>query len=177
MAEPTAHTEHAAGPKVFPPFNSETYASQLFWLAICFIFLFVMMSKFALPRIGAIIDTRQKRISDDLAAAAAAKTGSDAAIAAYEQALAEARSRAQAIANETRDKQAAESQAARLRIEDDLSAKLATAEKTIAATKEAAMANVRGIAVDATKAIVEKLIGTAPADAAVDKAVTEALKG
>lgn len=177
MATPTAHTEQASGPKVFPPFNPETFASQLFWLAICFVFLFVMMSKFALPRIGAIIDNRQKRIADDLAAAAQAKAASDAAVAAYEQALAEARGRAQAIANETRDKQAAESQAARVRIEDELSAKLATAEKTIAATKEAAMANVRGIAVDATKAIVEKLIGVAPADATVDAAVNDALKG
>jgi F-type H+-transporting ATPase subunit b len=177
MATPTAHTEQASGPKVFPPFNPETFASQLFWLAICFVFLFVMMSKFALPRIGAIIDNRQKRIADDLAAAATAKAASDAAVAAYEQALAEARGRAQAIANETRDKQAAESQAARVRIEDELSAKLAAAEKTIAATKEAAMANVRGIAVDATKAIVEKLIGVAPADATVDAAVNDALKG
>ena len=47
-------------------------------------------------------------------------------------------------------------------LEDELNAKLAEAEKTIAATKQAAMANVRGIADDATKAIVERLIGTAP---------------
>jgi F-type H+-transporting ATPase subunit b len=54
---------------------------------------------------------------------------------------------------------------------------LAEAEKTIAAIKHAAMANVGNIAADAAKAIVERLIGTAPADSAVDAAVKDTLKG
>jgi len=75
-----------------------------------------------------------------------------------------------------RDKQAAEAEARRKVLESQLNAKLADAEKTIAATKQAAMTNVRGIAADATKAIVERLIGTAPADGVVDAAVTDVLK-
>ena len=178
MATTTAHTEQPAGHKEpFPPFNGETFASQLFWLAICFVFLFVMMWKVALPRIGAIIDNRQKSIDDDLAAAAKFKADSEAAIAAYEKALADARSKAQALANETRDKQAAAAEATRKKLEGELNIKLADAEKTIAATKQAAMANVRTIAADATKAIVERLTGKAPADSAVDAAVSDALKG
>ena len=78
----------------------------------------------------------------------------------------EARARAQAIANETRDKQAAAAEAARKKTEDELNAKLAAAEKTIAATKQAAMGNVRSIAEDATAAIVERLIGSAPSGGA-----------
>lgn len=178
MATTTAHTQQPAGHKEpFPPFNGETFASQLFWLAICFVFLFVMMWKVALPRIGAIIDNRQKSIDDDLAAAAKFKADSEAAIAAYEKALADARSKAQALANETRDKQAAAAEATRKKLEGELNIKLADAEKTIAATKQAAMANVRTIAADATKAIVERLTGKAPADSAVDAAVSDALKG
>ena len=130
-----------------------------------------------MPRVGAIIENRQKRIADDLAAAGKLKQQSDDAIAAYEKALADARARAQLIANETRDKQHAEAEARRKRLEDELNAKLADAEKTIAATKQAAMANVRGIATDATKAIVERLIGKAPSDKDVDAAVADALKG
>lgn len=178
MATTTAHTEQPAGHKApFPPFNAETFGSQLFWLALCFIFLLVMMWKVALPRIGSIIDDRLKRIADDLAAAEALKGQSDAAIAAYEKALADARARAQAIANETRDKQAAAAEVRRKSLEDALNVKLADAEKTIAATKTAAMTNVRGIAADAAKAIVERLIGKAPSDSAVDAAVADALKG
>ncbi len=173
-----SHTEQPSGHKaVFPPFNKTTFASQLFWLVIAFALLYALMAKVALPRVGAIIENRQKRIADDIADAGKLKTQSDEAISAYEKALADARARAQAIANETRDKQAAAAEATRKKLEGELNAKLAEAEKTIAATKQAAMANVHGIAADATKAIVERLIGTVPADSAVDAAVAEALKG
>lgn len=174
-----SHTEVPSGGQkgVFPPFDSTTFASQLVWLAITFVVLYVLMAKVALPRVGGIIESRQKRIDDDIAEAGALKAQSDAALAAYEKALADARASAQAIANETRDKQAAEAAARRKSLEDALNAKLVEAEKTIAATKQAAMANVRGIASDATKAIVERLIGKVPSDAAADAAVGEALKG
>jgi len=173
-----SHTEQPSGHKgAFPPFNKTTFASQLFWLVIVFVLLYALMAKVALPRVGAIIENRQKRIADDIADAGKLKVQSDEAIAAYEKALSDARARAQAIANETRDKQAAAAEATRKKLEGELNAKLADAEKTIAATKQAAMANVRGIAADATKAIVERLIGTVPADSAVDAAVANALKG
>lgn len=176
--ETHSHTEQPSGHKgAFPPFNPQTFGSQLFWLVIAFVVLYVLMAKVALPRVGSIIENRQKHIADDLAAAAGLKAESDAAIAAYEKALADARARAQLIANETRDKQQADAEARRKTLEGELNVKLADAEKTIAATKLAAMTNVRAIAADATKAIVERLIGTAPADSAVDAAVSDALKG
>jgi F-type H+-transporting ATPase subunit b len=172
-----SHTEVPAGAKgAFPPFDSTTFASQLVWLAITFVVLYVLMAKVALPRVGGIIENRQKRIAGDIAEAGRLKAQSDAALTAYEQALAEARARAQAIANETRDRQAAEAEKSRKALEEQLNVRLAESEKTIAATKQAAMANVRGIAADAAKAIVERLTGTAPADKAVDAAVGEALK-
>lgn len=174
----TAHTEVPGEHKgAFPPFNPQTFASQFVWLVITFVILYVLMAKVALPRVGGIIAQRQKRIDDDLAQASAFKTQSDAAIAAYEKALADARARAQAIANEMRDKQAAEAAVTRKGHEDQLNVRLMDAEKAIAATKQAAMTNVRSIAADAAKAIVERLIGTTPADSAVDAAVADALKG
>jgi F-type H+-transporting ATPase subunit b len=97
--------------------------------------------------------------------------------AAYEKALAEARGRAQTIANETREKQAAAAEATRKKTEDELNARLAEAETSIAATKRAAMANVRAVAEDATAAIVERLIGLAPDQKTVAKAVADVLKG
>jgi F-type H+-transporting ATPase subunit b len=174
----TAHTEAPGGHKgAFPPFDSHTFASQLVWLVITFVLLYVVMAKVALPRVGSIIAQRQNRIDDDFAQANAFKTQSDAAIAAYEKALADARARAQTIAGEMRDKQAAEADATRKKLEGQLGVKLAEAEKSIAATKQAAMGNVRSIAADAAKAIVERLTGTAPADNAVNAAVNDALKG
>jgi F-type H+-transporting ATPase subunit b len=180
MAEPAHTTSTEAVAKGehggFPPFNSQTFPSQLVWLAICFALLYALMAKWALPQVAKVIEKRQKRIADDVAEAGKLKQQSDEAVEAYEKALNDARGRAQAIANETRERQAAEAEAARKKIEDELNAKLADAEKTIAATKQAAMANVRTIAQDAAAAIVERLIGTAPSDTAVAEAVADALK-
>jgi F-type H+-transporting ATPase subunit b len=172
-----AHTEQHSGPKgPFPPFQKDTFASQLVWLAITFVVLYLLISRIAVPRIGGIIDDRAKRIEGDFAEAQRLKNESEAALAAYEKALADARGRAQAIANETRDKLNAEAEARRKAIESELNAKLAEAEKTIAVTKAAAMTNVRGIALDTASAIVERLIGTAPPAPAVVAAVDDALK-
>ena len=179
MAEPQHNTgtEHPGeGHGGFPPFQPQTFASQLVWLVLAFVLLYVLMSRLALPRVGAIIDARQKRITDDLADAARLKSQSDEALTAYEKAMADARARAQAIANDTREKQAAEAAATRKKLEDGLNAKLAESEKSIAATKQAAMGNVRVIAEDAARAIIERLTGTAPADKAVAEAVADALK-
>lgn len=180
MAAPAHKTSTEAVPKgehgAFPPFQAQTYASQLVWLVIAFVLLYVLMAKLALPRVGAAIERRQKRIDGDIAEAGRLKQESDAAVAAYEKALADARGRAQAIANETREKQAAEAEATRKRLEGELNVKLAEAEKSIAATKQAAMGNVRAIAEDAARAIVERLIGTVPTDQAVTKAVADVLK-
>jgi F-type H+-transporting ATPase subunit b len=135
------------------------------------------MSRWALPRVGAVIENRQKRISDDVAEAGRLKEQSEAAVTAYEKALADARARAQTIANEMREKQTAEADARRKTLEDDLNRRLAESEKTIASTKQAAMGNVRGIAEDAARAIVERLAGKSPNDQAVRDAVGSVLKG
>jgi F-type H+-transporting ATPase subunit b len=176
--ETTAHTEvpggHGPGP--FPPFQFEHYPSQLFWLALSFVLLYALMAKIGLPRVAGILEARRARIEGDFAAAEGLRAESEAALAAYEKSLADARGRAQSIAGETRERLLAEAEASRKSLEAGLNAKLAQAEKSIAATKSAAMANVREVAVDATAAIVERLIGAAPAAPAVAQAVERALK-
>ena len=172
-----SHTEAPSGAKpAFPPFAKETFASQLVWLAITFVALYLLISRIAVPRIGGILEERTKRVEGDFADAQRAKEESEAALAAYEKALADARSRAQAIGTEIRDKVHAEAEEKRKALEAKLNAQLAEAEKAIAGTKSAAMTNVRGIAVDAASAIVERLVGAAPAAPAVAAAVDEALK-
>jgi len=128
------------------------------------------------PRIGGIVDERARRIEGDFAEAQRMKEESEGALAAYEKSLADARNRAQAIGAEIRDKLHAEAEESRKATEAKLNAQLADAEKQIAVTKTAAMANVRSIATDAASAIVERLIGTVPPGPAVAAAVDDALK-
>jgi F-type H+-transporting ATPase subunit b len=174
----TAHTAADGGHKArFPPFLKDTFASQLVSMLVAFVALYLIVSRIALPRVGKTIDDRQNVIEGDLAAAQKLKDESDSALKAYEAELAAARSRAQAIGSETREKLNAASEAERKTLEGRLSVKLAEAEKTIASTREAAMSNVRGIAADAAAAIVQRLTGMVPDGKAVASAVDASLKG
>jgi F-type H+-transporting ATPase subunit b len=172
----TAHTGAEAKP-AFPPFEKETFASQLVSFAIAFALLYFIVSRFALPRVGSVIATREGAIEKDLNEAQKFRDESDAALKAYESELAAARARAQAISSETREKLSAQSEAERKTLEANLATKLADAEKTIAATRATAMGNVKSIATEATAAIVQHLTGVAPEGQAVDKAVDASLKG
>ena len=174
----TAHTAADGGHKApFPPFQKETFASQLVSLLVAFVALYLIVSRIALPRVGKTIDDRQAAIAGDLAKAQELKDASDSALKAYENELAAARSRAQAISAETREKLNAAAETERKTLEESLSVKLAEAEKTIASTRESAMSNVRGIAAEAASAIVQRLTGLVPDGKSVDSAVDASLKG
>jgi F-type H+-transporting ATPase subunit b len=183
MAEKQAKTietqEHSPGKEHgggFPPFQKDTFASQLIWLAITFVALYLLMSRIALPRIGAILENRRQHVDADLVEAGRLKDESEAALAAYEKSLADARNRAQALTNEMREKQAAAAATARKELDATLNARIADAEKDIRAKQAAAMTNVHGIAADAAAAILERLVGRVPAGSEVEAAVADALK-
>lgn len=165
--------QHAA----FPPFDVTTFASQLFWFALTFLVFYWLMAKVALPRISGILEARKGRIAGDLAEAEQAKTQSEQAGAAYDKALAQARSNAFAIAEGARSTAKAASDAKRAGIEADLAKKIAAAEASIADIKTKALAEVGSIASDATSAVVNALSGVeATADEVAD-AVKSALAG
>lgn len=173
----TAHTGvEGHGKAAFPPFQSETFASQLVSFAIAFVLLYVIVSRFALPRVGGIIAARQSVIDNDLEAAAKLQVDSDTALKDYETELANARARAQAIAGDVRDKLNAEQESARKALEEKLATQLAGAESQIASTRQSAMGNVRTIAAEAATAIVERLTGIAPNSGAVLSALDGVLK-
>jgi F-type H+-transporting ATPase subunit b len=169
-----AEVGHEAGHANFPPFDTSTFPSQLFWLVVSFGVLYYYMSKRFLPQVGAVIEARKARIAKDLDEATEMQQKADAAAAAHEKALADARAKAQSLAQAARDQLAAEADAKRKSLEADLAAKLAAAEAQIAATRAQAMSNVADIAKDTTGAIVERLIGRAPDPSEIASAVEAA---
>lgn len=175
---PTTETtvqEHGQGhSKVFPPFDTTTFPSQLLWLSLTFGLLYLLSSKVLLPRIGSIFEARRRRITSDLDAAQQLKAETETAITSYEKALREARERAQAIAEEMRGKIKLEMDAHRGRVEADLSSKILEAEKKISASRDKVMGEVETIAAEAAEAIVEQLIGSN--GAGISGAVKTALK-
>ena len=159
-----------------PQLNPLDWAPQLIWLLITFGILYLLMVYVALPRIGAVIDARADRIAKDLAQAETFRRETEEAIAAYEQALAEAKQKAHAIIEEGRAKLKAETAEQRAGLERDLAKKSAEAEARITEAKNSAMREVNTVAADVAADIVRRLIGVAPAKAEIDQAVSAARK-
>ena len=134
------------------------------------------MAKVALPRIGAILEDRTSRIADDLAEAERLRAESEAAGAAYEKALAEARAQVEGDragdARRARRRVRRQAQGARGRAHPQARG---VSEATISARTAEAMASVRGIAAEAAMAIVERLTGEAPERAAVEAALDRSM--
>jgi F-type H+-transporting ATPase subunit b len=165
----------AAGHEAFPPFDASNFPSQIVWFFIAFGFLYWYMSKRALPQIAAVIENRKARIAADLDDATKMQQQADAAAAAHEKKLADARAKALAMAQAARDQIAAESEAKRKAHEDELARRLAASEQQIAATRTQALGNVAEIARETTGAIVERL-GGRPADPMAVAAAVERAK-
>src|SRR5262245_15104474 len=145
--------------KAFPPLDPSSFVPQLFWLAIAFVLLYLLLKRVALPRVSEVIEERRERIDRDLAKAESLKAETEQALASYERALGEARARANALAKDAQAKLTAEMDAERSKLDAQIARQVADAEARIAQTKARAMAGVGEIAGETAGAIVAKLIG------------------
>ena len=170
----TEHTENAEGHGAFPPLDSKSFPSQLFWLVIFFSALYLLMSRLVLPKLAAIIGNRKAQIDGDLARASALKDETEAALKNYEKALFDARSKATDIGRETRAKVSSEIDADQASLDAALSKKIKDAEAKVAKAKAKAMESVETIAGDAAADIVASLTGGKTLKTAVAKAVASA---
>jgi F-type H+-transporting ATPase subunit b len=158
-----------------PQLNVHDFAPQLVWLAILFTVFYLIVSKIALPGIESVLVARQAKIDGDLSAAAKFKDEAEAALRAYEAALADARAKASKTIGEKAAALAAQSDALKKSLEGELSAKLAAAADEIRAKRASALANVRTMSGEITGQIVTRLLGSAPANDAIDQAVGQIL--
>jgi F-type H+-transporting ATPase subunit b len=160
-----------------PQLDVSTFPTQLVWLAITFIVLYVLMSRLALPRVGNIILARRNRIDGDLEKASAMKAEAEAVIAAYERALANARQSAQGVLKQTADRLGAAAAERHKLLADKLAAETAIAEKRIADAKSAALNDLKSVAAEVARTAVGKLTGETVDDGlvatAIDRAVAE----
>ncbi|HKQ44378.1 MAG TPA: hypothetical protein VJS47_03210 [Rhizomicrobium sp.] len=165
-ATQTTEVPHKEGG--FPPFDTSSFPSQFFWLAITFAFLFTVLWRVAGPRINSAITNRRGAINDAITQATKAREQAQAAQAGYETALANARSRANALAEETRQSLNAEIVKAKAGADAEAAKAMAAADARIAQTRQTARAHVTEAARDAAIAIVERLTGdkVSPDDAA-----------
>lgn len=170
-----AETAGKAG-GAFPPFDPTYFGSQLLWLTITFGVFYFLMARVIIPRLSGILEDRHDRISRDLDEAQRLSAEADAAEAAYEHELAEAKNNANQIAMEATDKAKAEAAETREKVEAQLAEKMAEAEASISAIKEKALGEVDAIAAETAEQIVAELIGGKTTKAEITKAVSAAAK-
>ncbi len=178
ISQALAATEEAAhsGGGTFPPFDPTYFASQLVWLTITFGLFYLIMDRVVIPRLAGILEVRRDRISRDLDETQRLNAEADAAHAAYEHELAEAKRNAHQIGSEATDKAKQEAAQAREKVEAELAGKMAEAEALIAEIKTKALGEVDTIAADSVGEIVKQLIGGKLTKADITKAVSAAGK-
>jgi F-type H+-transporting ATPase subunit b len=155
-----------------PQLCADWFPNQIFWLLLALASIYLILSRVALPRIGAVLAERQGTITNDLAAADDLKTEAEQAEAAYEQALRDARAEASGIADTARADIQADLDAAIAEADERIAEKAAEGEAQIAAIREEAVSATREVARETAMAIV-RAMGVEADQAAVDAAVDE----
>ena len=142
---------------LFPPFDPTYFPSQLFWLAITFGVLYLVLARMILPRLSANLERRSDTIADDLDEAARLNEQAEEAKQALEVSLAQARAKARETASKAEATMAEEIAAETRKVDAAIDKKLEAAEARINDVRAEAMANVETVAGDATKSILGKL--------------------
>lgn len=161
--------EHAGG---LPQMNTATFPSQIFWLVVAMIVLFWMLSRIALPRIGSVLEERANTIATDLDMAEEFKRRAEAAEKAYEQALIDARAKAQIIAAETRAEIQKEVDAAIERADAEIAARAVEGEARIVEIRASAETAVAEVARDTAAAVIDAIMPDVADAGAIDAAVS-----
>lgn len=142
-----------------PQLDTSTFASQLFWLAVTFGLLLLIVNFAVMPQLKRIIAGRESAIAEDLRKAEALRTDADALRQSYEKSLADARTEASAVIASAKADVQADLSARSKALDADLGARINEAEARIGAAKAQALAEVRTVAADAACDIVERLTG------------------
>lgn len=159
-----------------PQFDVSTFPTQVFWLVVSFILMYLLMARVALPRINRVLEERQRRIDDNLDRAQTLKEEADAAAAEYERVLEQARESARAAIGEASQEMADEASQRRAELEARLAAEIKDAEGRIAEAKDQAIASLRDAAIDVASSAAGRLLGSPPAADAIAAAVDSAIE-
>ena len=163
-----AHTE-AAGDHgaehggAFPPFDTMQFPSQIFWLVLCFVGLYLVLSRVGLPRVAGIFEAREQKLSSDVNTAKKLQEESEAVKTAYETELATARQNAHQTASAARDTARADADSKRREAEARIAEMVQKSEERIATRKAEALSNLEEIASETAAEIHTVLLGKAPA--------------
>ena len=153
-----------------PQLDFSTFPNQIFWLVTALVVIYFLLTRVALPRMGAVMAERSGTITNDLAAAEDLKARAGEAEEAYERSLREARSEAGRIVGEARAEMQAELDEAIAEADERIAERTRESERAIAEIRDSAAESVREVAREAAREIVG-VLGFEPEPSRVDAAV------
>ncbi|MFQ5508645.1 MAG: F0F1 ATP synthase subunit B [Leptospirillia bacterium] len=159
-----------------PQFESHLMSPMLFWTAVSFVLLMVLLKRFALPGLLEVMESRQDRIREDLESAERAKADAAALKAEHEANLKRAKADADEVIARAQEKatQLLSDNEARMKQEADRI--IADAQRSIEQERSQALEELRGLAADLAVAAAEKFVATSLDDAARTRLVDESLE-
>jgi len=172
---PTDAAHHGGGGGM-PQLNASTFPSQIFWLFVTFLLLFWLYRSKALPRVAAILEARQTRISADLDRAGKLREEAEAALVRYQQVVSDAQAKAGTQIRVTRERLVDESAKRQSELDAVLAARVAEAEQRIRASRESALADLNAVAIEVAQAAATRLIGREVSREAAEAALASVTK-
>lgn len=140
-------------------FATEFLHSQLFWTAVSFTILLLMMAKFVVPALTKVLDARALQISDDLASAEEHRVQAEKLLADYEAKLNKAKQEAAGIVTDARNEAQDLINGRTAELEAELKRKADKAAQSIETAKQNALKEVQAEVAQLTVQLAEKLIG------------------
>jgi len=156
-------------------FHNPLTTDQVLWMGVILVVLYLLLARWGLPGMGKVLANRAQVIQHDLAAARAAKTSADQAVALMHATMAQARQKAQAEVAEMVAKAQARAAANVAALEARLEKNLAESEARIDEARSKALAAIKPVAEAATQTILLKLTGMSPEAATVSARVDAAM--
>ena len=142
-----------------PQLNPEFWVSQIFWLILTFGSLFIILSKFVLPKISNNLEMRKSQILENIETAEKQKIESENKIKEYETLINNSKNEARNYFNEARKKIIQDIDQKREKIEKDINQEIQNAEKEIIELKKSSPEKINKIATETSIHLIKQLIG------------------
>ena len=140
-----------------PQLNPEFFISQLFWLILTFVFLLLFLWKISLPRISSVLEKRENKINDDIAAAKQLQNEAEEIQKKIDDQLQEAKSEASNLIKETTLSFYQQTSETLKNLDSDLNDKLEKSSKIIEKNKTDSIKEVNSSIYEITKLILSKI--------------------
>jgi F-type H+-transporting ATPase subunit b len=154
---------------------AETFASQVFWMLVFFGFVFFVIGRGMVPKVMATVESRDRQVATDLAAAEAARTAADAQEEAWRVQANTQRAEAQALIAKAKGEAAKATEIRLAAAATKIDAQVEAAETRIAEARQGALAEIEAVAVEAATDIAQRLAGLTVDARSAKSAVKEAL--